>query len=138
MPKSRQKTNPARKPKRPPVYDPTLLMAALEPELFDSIEEKLSLDELIRLDGQLRKYYSGLLLTVTRDAATETNKKAFACAFRALRDRFGFGSRRLHRFFSTANSYIIDIDEGRLTTSEMLETLRNEDKIDIDWRIDLW
>ena len=54
-----------------------------------------------------------------------------------MRDRFGFGRKRLRRLWDACLEYIHDIDEGLLSTEEMLKTLENEDRIKISWRVEI-
>ena len=61
----------------------------------------------------------------------------FAVMMRVMRDRFGFGKKRLRRLWDACLEYIHDIDEGLLNTEEMLKCLEHEDHIKISWRVEV-
>lgn len=107
--------------------------AALREVLLD----KLTVDELNALTRQIEHAVEKACFQVAKESVEEAYKRQFAVVFRVLRDRFGFGRTRLHRLWDLCLEYINDIDEGRLSTKEMLETLQREDGIKIDWRIEI-
>ena len=43
----------------------------------------------------------------------------------------------MRRMWDLCLEYINDIDQGLLSTKEMLDTLQREDGIKIDWRIEI-
>ena len=76
-------------------------------------------------------------MQTAKEAVEEAYKRQFAVMMRALKDRFGFGRKRLHRLWDACLEYILDIDEGLLSTEEMLKCLKNQDGIVIRWRVDI-
>lgn len=106
-------------------------------ELRAALIDKLSVAELNALDKQIRQTVEKACKQVAKESVEEAYKRQFAVVFRVLRDRFGFGHVRLHRLWDLCLDYIRDIDEGLLSTQEMLDTLRREDGIRIEWRIDI-
>ena len=107
--------------------------AALREVLLD----KLTVDELNAPTRQIEQAVEKACLQVAKESVEEAYKRQFAVMMRVLRDRFGFGKKRLHRLWDLCLSYIHDIDEGLLNTAEMLDTLRREDGIVISWRVEL-
>lgn len=71
-----------------------------------------------------------------RAAATEeAYKRQFAVMMRVLHDRFAWGKKRLHRLWENCLEYIHDIDDGHMSTQEMLDCLEREDGIRITWKV---
>ena len=99
--------------------------------------DKLSVAELNALDRQIRQTVEKACWQIAKESTEEAYKRQFAVTFRVLRDRFGFGRDRLRRLWDACLEYIHDIDEGLLSTKEMLDTLQREDGIKIDWRIEI-
>lgn len=106
-------------------------------QLRAALIDKLSVAELNALDKQIRQTVENACLQIAKESTEEAYKRQFAVTFRVLRDRFGFGRERLRRMWDLCLEYINDIDEGRLSTKEMLDTLQREDGIKIDWRIEI-
>ncbi len=106
-------------------------------QLRAALIDKLSVPELNALNRHIREAVEKACLTVAKESVEEAYKRQFAVTFRVMRDRFGFGKKRLHRLWDLCLEYIHDIDEGLLNTQEMLDTLEREDKIKITWRIDI-
>ena len=86
-------------------------------------------------DDVIRQTVENACLQIAKESTEEAYKRQFAVTFRVLKDRFGFGRERLRRMWDLCLEYINDIDEGRLSTKEMLDTLQREDGIGIDWHI---
>ena len=105
-------------------------------QLRDVLRTKLTLPELAALDKQVRQATEKAAWEAAAKATEEAYKRQFAVLFRVLRDRFGFGHVRIRRLWSACLEYIHDIDEGLLSTDEMLKTLENEDNIRLTWRVD--
>jgi hypothetical protein len=124
------------KKKRRPPQVPDLERVGNE-ELRAALKEKLSIAELAALEKQISQAVEKACKQVAKESVEEAYKRQFAVVFRVLRDRFGFGRVRLHRLWELCLEYIHDIDEGRLSTKEMLDTLENEDKIRITWRVEI-
>lgn len=106
-------------------------------ELRAALIDKLTVAELNALDKQIRQTVEKACWQIAKESTEEAYKRQFAVTFRVLRDRFGFGKDRLRRMWDLCLDYIRDIDEGLLSTQEMLDTLRREDGIRIEWRIDI-
>lgn len=106
-------------------------------ELRAALIDKLSVAELSALSKQIQDAVERSCLQVAKESTEEAYKRQFAVTFRVLRDRFGFGRERLRRMWDLCLEYIHDIDEGLLSTKEMLDTLQREDGIKIDWRVEL-
>lgn len=104
-------------------------------QLRAALIDKLSVAELNALDKQIRQTVEKACLQIAKESTEEAYKRQFAVTFRVLRDRFGFGRERLYRMWDLCLEYINDIDEGLLSTKEMLDTLQREDGIGIDWHI---
>lgn len=106
-------------------------------ELKKALMTKLTVPELHALERQIRAVAEDLATRAAVDSTQEAYKRQFAVVMRALRDQFGFGHKRLRKLWALCLEYIHDIDEGLLSTSEMLETLKREDNIEITWRIEM-
>lgn len=106
-------------------------------QLRAALIDKLSVAELNALDKQIRQTVEKACLQIAKESTEEAYKRQFAVMMRVMRDRFGFGKKRLRRLWDLCLEYIHDIDEGRLSTKEMLETLQREDGIKINWRVEL-
>lgn len=99
--------------------------------------EKLNILELNALDRQIRATVEKACMQTAKEAAEEAYKRQFAVMMRVMRDRFGFGRKRLRRLWNDCLEYIHDIDEGLLSTEEMLKCLKNQDGIVINWRVEI-
>ena len=100
-------------------------------ELRDALTAKLDRGELEEIAREVNA-----LVERERAAATEeAYRRQFAVMMRVLRDRFGFGQDRLHRLWDACLEYIHDIDEGHMSTQEMLDCLEHEDGIRITWKV---
>lgn len=106
-------------------------------ELRAALIDKLSVAELNALDKQIRQTVEKACMQIAKEATEEAYRRQFAVTFRVLRDRFGFGRERLRRMWDLCLEYINDIDQGLLSTKEMLDTLQREDGIKITWRVEL-
>jgi len=98
---------------------------------------KLNVAELTALEKQIRQAVEKACLQVAKESTEEAYKRQFAVMMRVMRDRFGFGRKRLRRLWDACLEYIHDIDEGLLNTEEMLACLKNEDGIAINWRVEI-
>ena len=106
-------------------------------QLWAVLMDKLTVMELNALNRQIQTAVEKACWTVAKDATEEAYKRQFAVMMRVMRDRFGFGRKRLRRLWDACLEYIHDIDEGLLSTEEMLACLKNEDGIVIRWRVDI-
>lgn len=123
------------KKRRPPALRTDGIDRLDNEQLRAALIDKLTVAELNALDKQIRQTVENACLQIAKESVEEAYKRQFAVTFRVLRDRFGFGRERLRRMWDLCLEYIHDIDEGRLSTKEMLETLQREDGIGIDWHI---
>ena len=106
-------------------------------QLRAALKEKLTVAELAALEKQIRQAVEKATLQMAKEATEEAYTRQFAVMMRVMRDRFGFGKKRLRRLWDACLEYIHDIDEGLLNTEEMLACLKNEDGIVIRWRVDI-
>ena len=106
-------------------------------QLQAALMAKLNLAELTALEKQIRQAVEKACLQVAKESTEEAYKRQFAVMMRVMRDRFGFGRKRLRRLWNACLEYIHDIDEGLLNTEEMLACLKNEDGIVINWRVEI-
>lgn len=106
-------------------------------ELREALKTKLTLAELVALEKQIRQTVEKACLQTAKESTEEAYKRQFAVMMRVMRDRFGFGKKRLKRLWNACLEYIHDIDEGLLSTEEMLKCLENEDGIRISWRVEI-
>lgn len=102
-------------------------------ELSEALTNKLSSAELVELKRELSVTIDTAVKEAEKKATEEAYRRQFAVMIRVLRDRFGFGKKRLRRLWDSCLDYIHDIDEGLITTQEMIDTLEHEDKIVITW-----
>ena len=130
MPTSRKKKHGSGKVYRqkPPKYDP-VYTDGLTTDLRAALKSKLTLSELIELEKQLRKSVE----QTARRATFDTHKTTWAVTLRVLHDRFGFEAEQKKALYDGAMDYLRDIQDGRLTLKEMLDTLENEDGIRLTW-----
>lgn len=130
MPTSRKRKHGSGKVYRqkPPKYDP-VYTEGLTPDLRAALTAKLTLSELIELEKQLRKCVEA----TAKKATFDTHKTTWAITLRVLHDRFGFGKDRKKKLYDACLDYLRDIQDGRLTLKEMLDTLEHEDGIRLTW-----
>lgn len=125
------------KKRRPPVLRTDGIDRLGNDQLWAVLMDKLTVMELNALNRQIQTAVEKACWTVAKDATEEAYKRQFAVMMRVMRDRFGFGRKRLRRLWDACLEYIHDIDEGLLNTEEMLACLKNEDGIVIRWRVDI-
>ena len=128
---------PKTKKRKPPVLRTERIDRLDNEQLRAALKEKLTVAELAALEKQIRQAVEKATLQMAKEATEEAYTRQFAVMMRVLRDRFGFGRKRLRRLWDTCLEYIHDIDEGLLNTEEMLACLKNEDGIVIRWRVDI-
>lgn len=128
MPTSKKKKHGARKPHKPPVYQPEHTLG-LSDSLRSALIAKLDLKELIALEKQLRM----VVEEEKREATINTHKTTWAVVLRVLNDRFGFETEDKRRLYDESMDYLQDIRDKRITRQEMLDTLENEDGIRLTW-----
>lgn len=130
MPKSKKAKHGSGKPHRPKplTYDPVYTDGLTE-NLRNALKAKLTLKELIDLELQLRKAVE----QTARHATFDTHKTTWAVTLRVLHDRFGFEAEDKKRLYDASLEYLKDIRDKRITLQEMLDTLYNEDHINLSW-----
>ena len=128
---------PKTKKRKPPVLRTDGIDRLGNDQLWAVLMDKLTVMELNALNRQIQTAVEKACWTVAKDATEEAYKRQFAVMMRVMRDRFGFGRKRLRRLWDACLEYIHDIDEGLLNTEEMLACLKNEDGIVIRWRVDI-
>ena len=106
-------------------------------QLQEALIAKLSVAEITALEKQIRQAVEKACLQVAKESTEEAYKRQFAVMMRVVKDRFGFGRVRMRRLWDACLDYIHDIDEGLMTTEEMLACLTNEDGIVINWRVEI-
>ena len=106
-------------------------------QLQAALMAKLNVAELTALEKQIRQAVEKACLQVAKESTEEAYKRQFAVMMRVVKDRFGFGRVRMRRLWDACLDYIHDIDEGLMTTEEMLACLKNEDGIVINWRVEI-
>ena len=128
MPKSRKTKHGSGKPHKPKpmTYDP-VYTDGLTDDLRHALKTKLTLPELIDLEAQLRKAVE----QTARRATFDTHKTTWAVVLRVLHDRFGFEAEDKKRLYDASMEYLVDIRDKRITLQEMLDTLYNEDGINL-------
>lgn len=122
-----------RRPQKPLTYDPRETDAALSEDLRQVLKANLSLAQLIELEKQLRRSMETALTKAVDETGREAYMRCFSTIFRVLVDRYGFGKKRLRDLYDGCLEYLQDIADGRITTQEMVDCLRNSDKIDLVW-----
>lgn len=128
---------PKTKKRKPPVLRTERIDRLDNEQLRAALKEKLTVAELAALEKQIRQAVEKATLQMAKEATEEAYTRQFAVMMRVMRDRFGFGRRRLRRLWDACLEYIHDIDEGLLSTEEMLKCLKNQDGIVIRWRVDI-
>lgn len=127
----------ANKKRRPPALRTDGIDRLTNEALRQALLDKLTVAELNLLERQIREAVEIATQKAAVEFTQEAYKRQFAVMMRVLRDRFGFGKKRLRRLWDACLEYIHDIDEGLLNTEEMLACLKNEDGIVIRWRVDI-
>ena len=122
------------KPKRKPVPHERPYVSDLE--LYDALEEKLTVRELQALERQIRRAVEIATERAVKAAVEEAYKRHWAITMRVLRDRFAWGKERLRRLWDASLDYLKDMDGGHITAQEMLDTLEHEDGIRLTWHVD--
>ena len=125
------------KKRKPPALRPGGVDRLDNAKLRETLLDKLTVDELNALTKQIEQAVEKACWQIAKEATEEAYRRQFAVTFRVLRDRFGFGRERLRRMWNLCLEYINDIDQGLLSTKEMLDTLQREDGIKITWRVEL-
>ena len=128
---------PKTKKRKPPVLRTERIDRLDNEQLRAALKEKLTVAELAALEKQIRTAVEKACMQTAKEAVEEAYKRQFAVMMRVLKDRFGFGRKRLRRLWDACLEYIHDIDEGLLSTDEMLKCLKNQDGIVIRWRVDI-
>lgn len=125
------------KKRRPPALRPGGVDRLDNAALRETLLDKLTVDELNALTKQIEQAVEKACWQIAKEATEEAYRRQFAVMMRVMRDRFGFGRKRLRRLWDACLEYIHDIDEGLLNTEEMLKCLEHEDHIKISWRVEV-
>lgn len=102
-------------------------------ELREALAEKLTERELNALERQIRRAVDIATERACKMAVEETHTRDWSIVMRVLKDRFGWGKIRLVRLWDAALDYLKDIEDGLISTQEMLDTLEHSDGIRITW-----
>ena len=121
MPKSKQRRHGRRPPPERRYVSSLELKKALAAHLTET--------ELETLEKQIRS----VVLEAVAEAVNQCYRRHWAVVMRVLRDRFGWGRVRLHRLWDQCLSYLDDIEDGSLDAQEILDSLYEEDGIQILW-----
>lgn len=105
-------------------------------ELREALEQKLTERELNALEKQIKTACEIVCDKTAGSVITATCTRDWAVALRVLRDRFGFGKERIQRMWAAAVDYLQDLDNGLITTEEMLSVLERDDNIRIKFTAD--
>ncbi len=127
MPTSRKRRHGSGK--KPPSERP--YVSSLE--LGQALRERLSPKELDTLEKQIARAIEKACADAVVEAVNSCYVRHWGITMRVLRDRFGWGTVRLRRLWDHCMSYQSDIDDGVLTTEEVLASLKEEDNITIKW-----
>ena len=126
-----------RKPQKPSVLRTGGIDRLDDAQLREVLMQKLTVPELAALNRQIQTAVEKACWQIAKESTEEAYKRQFAVMMRVMRDRFGFGKKKLRRLWDACLEYIHDIDEGLLSTDEMLKCLKNEDGIVINWRVEV-
>ena len=102
-------------------------------ELKEALAKRLTERELNALEKQIRTAVEIACDKAVAMAISETCTRDWAVALRVLRDRFGWGKKRIQRLWGTAVEYLTDLDTGLINTAEMLRVLENDDGIKLNF-----
>lgn len=119
------------KKKRKPVPHERPYVSNLE--LKEALAEKLTERELNALEKQIRTAVEIATERACKMAVEETHTRDWSIVMRVLKDRFGWGKIRLVRLWDASIDYLKDIEDGLISTQEMLDTLEHSDGIRITW-----
>lgn len=120
---------------KPPKLHPAALDRVDNAALRAALLDKLTVAEINELTRQTEGAIRKAAWEAAAAATEEAYKRQFAVMMRVAHDRLGFRRKRLRRLWDWCLEYIHDIDEGLLTTQEMLECLEHQDGIRITWRV---
>lgn len=132
MPKSEVKRHGSGKSYKPkPVkYDPKYTREFRD-NLREKIRENFTAAEIMEMERQIQVAVE----KAEQTAVIETHNRTCAIVFRMLHDRFGFETEQKKELFDGALDYLRDIQEGRMTTQEMLDTLEIEDGVRLTFNV---
>lgn len=108
-------------------------VTVIQNDLREKLRDCLSLAELAELDRQIRNAVTQAVDKATEVAVKESCLRLMACTLRVLHDRYRFGKRRSKEMFDAVLDYIRDLNDGRITLKEMLDTLEFEDQMRLLW-----
>lgn len=127
-----KKKKPRRKSPAPSMQE----LAAIQDDLREKLRDCLTQAELAELYRQIRNTVTIAVEKATEEAVKESCMRLMACTLRVLHDRYRFGKHRSKEMFDAVLEYIRDLNSGRITLKEMLDTLEFEDQMRLLWEKD--
>ena len=103
--------------------------------LREGLAAKLSAEELRELEREVRVAVEKACTQAVEQAVMETYRRHWAVTMRVLVDRFGWGQTRISRLWDACLDYLRDIEDGRLTPQNILDTLEHDDGIRLEWEV---
>ena len=102
-------------------------------ELWPILREKLTLAERKALDRAMSNMIENALKEMHDDVLKELYMRNWAVFFRILKDRFEFSDADLLKVHENAMSYLKDIEDGVMTTDEIIAGLAKWDNVNLAW-----
>lgn len=124
-----KKKKPRRKSPAPSMAE----LMSIQDDLREKLRDCLTQAELAELYRQIRNTVTIAVEKATEEAVKESCLRLMACTLRVLHDRYRFGKRRSKEMFDAVLDYIRDLNGGRITLKEMLDTLEFEDQMRLLW-----
>lgn len=122
-----------KKPRRKSPAPSRQELEALQGDLREKLRDSLTQAELAELYREIRSAVASAVENATEAAVKESSMRLMACTLRVLHDRYRFGKNRSKQMFDAVLDYIRDINSGRITLQEMLDTLEFEDEMRLLW-----
>lgn len=67
-------------------------------------------------------------------AAVETAERIMAIVFMTLKDKHGFDEEQVSTFYSETRKLLREVNEGRVSVRDMLDTLKDEYQLTFEFR----
>lgn len=122
-----------KKPRRKSPAPSRQEITAIQDDLREKLRDCLTPAELAELYREIRNAVTMAVDKATEAAAKESCMRLMACTLRVLHDRYRFGKKRSKDMFEAVLEYIRDLNGGRITLKEMLDTLEFEDQMRLLW-----
>ena len=122
-----------KKPRRKSPAPTRQEIAAIQEDLKEKLRDSLTPAELAELYRQIRNAVAEAVENAVEATTKESCMRLMACTLRVLHDRYRFGKKRSREMFDAVLEYIRDINDGRITLKEMLDTLEFEDQMRLLW-----